>query len=99
MTVEVMVAKLEDFLKDAIENINGRLSIAIDDGKLANRLVELWAFYFGTVLPYLQGVFLPLQSELKRAGSLTSVRSIILLTYKNEIIIPVLGRIQGKLWV
>src|SRR5690606_30204564 len=28
-------------------------------------LVEVWSFFFGTVLPYFEGVFLPLQIELK----------------------------------
>lgn len=96
MSAEVMVGKLEGFLKMAMESIKIKLSTGPDDNKLANRLVELWSFYFGTVLPYLQGVFLPLESELKSNRSATCVRSTILLVYKNEMILPILGRIQGE---
>ena len=37
----------------------------VPDEKLVSRLVEVWSFFFGTVLPYFEGVLLPLQVELK----------------------------------
>lgn len=37
----------------------------VPDEKLVSRLVEVWSFFFGTVLPYFEGVFLPLQIDLK----------------------------------
>jgi hypothetical protein len=94
MTVEIMVVKLNEFLKSVMEGMKAKLSQPVEDVKLANRLVELWSFYFGTVLPYLQGVFLPLESELKRTKTGNCVRSLILFAYKNEMILPNLNRIQ-----
>lgn len=49
----------------AAEFIKYTASRAADSEKLLSRLVESWTFFFGTVLPYWEGVFLPLQMEFR----------------------------------
>lgn len=44
--------------------LNAKLQIvAHSDTRLLKRLVELWTFFFGSILPYVEGVFLPLQTD------------------------------------
>jgi hypothetical protein len=42
--------------------LNAKLA-TIDDEKLVSRLVELWGFFWQQVLPYVEGVLLPLQTD------------------------------------
>ena len=44
----------------------------VPDHRLVPHLVEMWLFVFGTILPYVQAVFLPLDLEFKGHGSLMS---------------------------
>ena len=86
----------------------------IPDHRLVPHLVEMWLFVFGTILPYMQAVFLPLDLEFKGHGSLLSeseaaefwgadpdgqdldqafgnefdVRRIVLLSYRDNVILP-----------
>ncbi|SLM34648.1 HbrB-like [Lasallia pustulata] len=46
----------------------------IPDDRLVLHLVEMWHIVFGTVLPYMQAVFLPLDLEFKGHGTLMSSR-------------------------
>ncbi|KAJ3330674.1 hypothetical protein HDU76_005093 [Blyttiomyces sp. JEL0837] len=43
----------------------GNKIVAAGDETLIPRLVELWTFLFGPVIPYLQGVFLPLRTRYR----------------------------------
>ncbi|KNE59418.1 hypothetical protein AMAG_03698 [Allomyces macrogynus ATCC 38327] len=52
------------------------------------RWTEVWAFYFGVVLPYLMSVFMPLQVEIKGSRVVTSVRSLVLLMFRNCAVLP-----------
>lgn len=45
---------------------------AVPDHRLVPHLVDMWLFVFGTILPYMQAVFLPLDLEFKGHGSLLS---------------------------
>ncbi|KAG0257940.1 hypothetical protein BG011_003671 [Mortierella polycephala] len=56
--------EINELLKNGMLTLNAKLGDVRDD-KLVSRLVEVWSFFFGTVLPYFEGVFLPLQIELK----------------------------------
>jgi len=51
-----------DLIRGGMQNLNAKLS-GIDDEKLVTRLVEIWNFFWVNVLPYIEGVFLPLQTE------------------------------------
>lgn len=56
--------EISELLKNGMLTLNAKLG-DVPDEKLVSRLVELWSFFFGTVLPYFEGVFLPLQIDLK----------------------------------
>ncbi|OAQ31209.1 HbrB-domain-containing protein [Linnemannia elongata AG-77] len=56
--------EINELLKNGMLTLNAKLG-DVPDEKLVSRLVEGWSFFFGTVLPYFEGVFLPLQIELK----------------------------------
>ncbi|KAI9681302.1 MAG: hypothetical protein M1817_002585 [Caeruleum heppii] len=46
----------------------------VPDSQLVRRLVDMWLVVFGTTLPYMQAVFLPLDLEFKGVGPLMSTR-------------------------
>jgi hypothetical protein len=78
--------------------LNNKLA-GVADEKLVTRLMEVWTFYFGTVLPYIQGAFLPLQAELRMNPIYPgSVRGVVLNAFRDQIIIPIVDRLQGTLW-
>ncbi|KAG0375880.1 hypothetical protein BGX24_008562 [Mortierella sp. AD032] len=56
--------EINELLKNGMLTLNAKLG-DVPDEKLVSRLVEGWSFFFGTVLPYFEGVFLPLQIKLK----------------------------------
>ncbi|KAG0018166.1 hypothetical protein BGZ80_007491 [Entomortierella chlamydospora] len=56
--------EINELLKNGMLTLNAKLG-DVPDEKLVSRLVEVWSFFFGTVLPYFEGVFLPLQIELR----------------------------------
>ncbi|KAF9929108.1 hypothetical protein BGZ67_006592 [Mortierella alpina] len=56
--------EINELLKNGMLTLNAKLG-DVPDEKLVSRLVEVWSFFFGTVLPYFEGVFLPLQVDLK----------------------------------
>ncbi|KAF9579522.1 hypothetical protein BGW38_004184 [Lunasporangiospora selenospora] len=57
-----------ELLENGMLTLNAKLT-DVPDEKLVSRLVELWSFFFGTVLPYFEGVFLPLQVELRSGNA------------------------------
>ncbi|KAH6914101.1 HbrB-like-domain-containing protein [Coprinopsis sp. MPI-PUGE-AT-0042] len=60
------LVKLEGDASELIANgmltLNSKL-IDIDEEKLLARIVETWGFFWDQILPYLEGVLLPLQTE------------------------------------
>jgi hypothetical protein len=79
------VDDISELLLAGVLNLGNKIVTAPDDN-LAFRLVELWSFYFGTVVPYVQGVFLPVRIKWKsmygnrlginaRGGMVTSFES------------------------
>ena len=46
----------------------------IPHDRLVPHLVDMWSFVFGTILPFMQAVFLPLDLELKGRGPILSPR-------------------------
>ncbi|KAG0266675.1 hypothetical protein DFQ27_009529 [Actinomortierella ambigua] len=55
---------IQELLRNGMLTLNAKLSY-VPDEKLVSRLVEVWSFFFGTVLPYFEGVFLPLRIDPK----------------------------------
>jgi hypothetical protein len=77
----------------------------VPDDLLALRLVELWTFFFGSVLPYLEGVFEPMASESEKSlridlGDSTPssfVRDLSLAACRDHVLKPTLDRLERRL--
>lgn len=67
--------EINELLKNGMLTLNAKLG-DVPDEKLVSRLVEVWSFFFGTVLPYFEGVFLPLQTELKACHAKKMTRKV-----------------------
>ncbi|KAI9893867.1 MAG: hypothetical protein M1814_005420 [Vezdaea aestivalis] len=67
---------LEDFLdllQAGFSSLDQSLH-RIPDDRMIPILVDMWLIVFGQILPYLQAVFLPLDSEFRGTGSLLTAR-------------------------
>ncbi|KAI9804728.1 MAG: hypothetical protein M1825_001096 [Sarcosagium campestre] len=67
---------LEDF-RDLLETGFGSLEQTLrstPDEQLVPRLVDLWLAVFGTVLPFMEAVFLPLELEFRGVGTILNAR-------------------------
>lgn len=107
----IITEDLRDLLQTGFRSLDQTLR-DVPDHRLVPHLVEIWLFVFGTILPYMQAVFLPLDLEFKGHGTLMTpqdaadfwganpdstedafgnefdVRRIILLSYRDSIILP-----------
>ncbi|KAL8984457.1 MAG: hypothetical protein Q9177_004699 [Variospora cf. flavescens] len=107
----IIIEDLRDLLQTGFTSIDQSLRI-LPEHRLVPRLVDSWMLVFGTILPYVQAVFLPLDLEFKGHGSLMSpreaaefwganpdsvdgvfgsefdVRRIVLLSYRDHVILP-----------
>jgi hypothetical protein len=64
----VIVEDLRDLLETGFASLNHSIS-GVPDEKLVPHLVQIWMLVFGTILPFIQAVFLPLDLEFKGRGS------------------------------
>lgn len=69
----VIVEDLRELLQTGFASLNQSIQ-AVPDDRLVPHLVQLWLFVFGTVLPFMQAVFLPLDLEFKGRGPVMSTR-------------------------
>ncbi|KAL8741324.1 MAG: hypothetical protein Q9190_006056 [Brigantiaea leucoxantha] len=107
----IIIEDLRDLLQSGFKALHRDLT-NVPDHRLVPHLVERWLFVFGTVLPYMQAVFLPLDLEFKGHGPLMTpseaaefwganpdstndafgnefdVRRIVLLSYRDNVILP-----------
>lgn len=60
---------LRELLQTGFTSLDQTLR-GVPDHRLVPHLVELWHFIFGTILPYMQAVFLPLDLEFKGHGTI-----------------------------
>ena len=65
----IVTEDLGDLLRTGFYSLDQTLR-GIPDDRLVPFLVEMWLFVFGSILPYIQAVFLPLDLEFKGHGSL-----------------------------
>jgi hypothetical protein len=77
----------------------------IDEGKVVSRAAEVWSFFWGQILPYVEGVFLPLAQVRDIPTSATArptaivqqppiaVRHILLSGFLVHILLPLLPRL------
>jgi len=68
-TPTIITEDLRDLFYTGFTSLNQTLH-GLPDRGLVPHLVNMWLFVFGTVLPYMQAVFLPLDLEFKGHGSL-----------------------------
>ncbi|KAI9760016.1 MAG: hypothetical protein M4579_001955 [Chaenotheca gracillima] len=64
---------LRDLLQTGFRSLNQTLNF-IPEEALIPKLVEMWLEVFGTILPYIQAVFLPLDLEFKGTGTIMTHR-------------------------
>ncbi len=67
--IESLTLDLISLTSTGTLTLNSKLQ-GLDDSRLLLRLVEVWTFFLGQVLPYCEGCFLPLQTD-------TTLRSLI----------------------
>ncbi|CAG8509540.1 8298_t:CDS:2 [Acaulospora morrowiae] len=85
---------INSLLLNGMSTLNGKLR-GVPDEKLVSRLVELWSFYLGTVIPYFEGVFLPLQVQTTaQHRDHMSVRRLVLMSFRDHVILPMGDRVE-----
>ncbi|KAI0320759.1 HbrB-like-domain-containing protein [Amylostereum chailletii] len=60
--VATLESETSDLIASGMDTFNGKLA-GVGDDKLVGRVVELWGFFWDQVLPYVEGVLLPLQTD------------------------------------
>lgn len=68
-----IVEDLRELLVTGFSALDHSLN-GISDEKLVPHLVRIWMLVFGTILPFIQVVFLPLDLEFKGCGTVMNVR-------------------------
>ncbi|KAK2756796.1 hypothetical protein FQN54_005242 [Arachnomyces sp. PD_36] len=69
----VIVEDLRELLQTGFASLNHSIH-AVPDDRLVPHLVQIWLFVFGSILPFMQAVFLPLDLEFKGRGPVMSMR-------------------------
>ncbi|KAJ5501807.1 hypothetical protein N7453_006624 [Penicillium expansum] len=69
-----IIMDLQELLQTGFATLNHSSLIGLPDEKLVPHLVQVWLLVFGTILPFIQAVFLPLDLEFKGCGSLMTSR-------------------------
>lgn len=72
-TPTAITQNLRDLLRTGFRSMDRTLQ-GIPDHRLVPALVDVWLFMFGTILPQMQAVFLPLDVEFKEHGNLMTPR-------------------------
>jgi len=93
-TPKTLAYDINELLKNGIYTINTRL-IEISDNSLISRLVEIWAFFFDSVMPYFKGIFLPLSFDPRY--SILDVSRMAFTCFRDYIILPNIDRIENVL--
>ncbi|KAI9137883.1 HbrB-like-domain-containing protein [Paraphysoderma sedebokerense] len=89
-----IIEEVKDLLQHGMQMMNTKLS-TVPDERILNATVETWRFFFGTVLPYFQGVFLPLQLEIKGSTLVSNVRTLALIAFREQIILPIVPKLKA----
>ncbi|EMC94966.1 hypothetical protein BAUCODRAFT_123454 [Baudoinia panamericana UAMH 10762] len=69
----VLIEDVRELLQTGFVSLSQTLR-GVPDDRLVLKLVEMWISVYGTVLPFLQAVFLPLDLEFKGTGTIMSAR-------------------------
>ncbi|KAJ1558079.1 hypothetical protein HK405_014472, partial [Cladochytrium tenue] len=93
---------LNELCQAGVRTLGAKIAQASDE-TLLPRLVELWAFVFCNVAPYLESAFLPLRAAVASAaanGTLRgisapiSIRTVVLGTFRDALIVPLAPRLE-----
>jgi hypothetical protein len=68
--VATLESETSELIGSGMDTLNGKLA-DVEEDKLVGRVVELWGFFWGQVLPYVEGVRL-LSCHLLLANGLTT---------------------------
>ncbi|KDQ10093.1 hypothetical protein BOTBODRAFT_190702 [Botryobasidium botryosum FD-172 SS1] len=103
-TLEIDVT---DLAATGMLTLSARLN-GLEDDRLIPRVVEIWGFFWVQVLPYIEGVFLPLHTDSllislarnakpSRTSSSTviDVRKLALQAFRDAIIVPIYERLYA----
>ncbi|CAJ0751734.1 7542_t:CDS:2, partial [Entrophospora sp. SA101] len=71
---------------------NTQQIVVLDQLMRQEEIIELWSFYFGTVIPYFEGVFLPLQMQV--GSHKISIRRLVLMSFRDHVILPIRDRVE-----
>ena len=69
-----IIMDLQELLEAGFATLNHSSLVGVPDEKLVPHLVQIWMLVFGTILPFIQAVFLPLDLEFKGCGSIMTSR-------------------------
>jgi hypothetical protein len=69
-----IILDLQELLETGFATLNHSELLGIPDERLIPHLVQIWMLVFGTILPFIQAVFLPLDLEFKGCGSIMTSR-------------------------
>lgn len=72
-TPMAIVDDLRELLETGFASLNHTLN-GVPDEKMVPHLVQIWMLVFGTILPFIQAVFLPLDLEFKGHGTVMNPR-------------------------
>ncbi|TXT05389.1 uncharacterized protein COLE_06709 [Cutaneotrichosporon oleaginosum] len=102
--IAVLTADLRDFIASGMLTLKAKFD-TIDEAKVVSRAAEVWSFFWGQILPYVEGVFLPLSQVRDIPTSATArpaaivqqppiaVRHILLSGFLVHILLPLLPRL------
>lgn len=104
--VATFTADLRDFIASGMLTLNAKFE-TLEEAKIVARAAEVWNFFWGQILPYVEGVFLPF-SQVRDVSSSSStrlpsvptiatppipVRQILLSGFLVHILLPLLPRL------
>lgn len=69
----VLIEDVRELLRTGFTSLSQTLR-GVPEDRLVTKLVDMWSNVYGTVMPFLQAVFLPLDLEFKGRGMIMSVR-------------------------
>lgn len=69
----IVIEDMRDFLRTGFSSLSQTLR-SVSDDRLVAKLVEMWILVYGSILPFLQAVFLPMDLEFKGRGHIMSAR-------------------------
>jgi hypothetical protein len=96
--LQLLYDDINELLESGMFTLNGKLR-GVPDEKIVSRLVELWSFFFGTVIPYFEGVFLPLLIQSSTQRENINIRRLVLMSFRDNVILPMGDRVEGILYL